>query len=236
MKYALTVALEAQLEDRTKQVRSFMAASTQAVLQIGRLLKEVRSEILSDGDHFKAYVADDLGMDPSYAYKMIKAFDTYGSYDDVDQVSAGVLYALMTSDDPQARLREALEAQKDKGTRVTVKEAKELAKAAAKVIDEGEVEVFTPRETTTSEDLRILMEEDEEQQIPSSSTENRHVERAKRTLKTLFDLLVIEMTNAEVTDEDVRNAVLEMLLSSDPSEVETASQLREFCTIVSSAV
>ena len=238
----LTQQNATRLSELTEMVLSNLATATVGALRAGECLCQIRDDILTEGSEFKAYVESELGIAPSYAYRMIKAWNTYGSHMDVaSQVSAGVLHELMTSDDPQARLREALEAQKEKGSKITTAEARQLAKQAKAVIDEGEQAEYLPASTTT-EELVSLMEEEittslstnGETQGASLSTPKNTV-RAKRTLNTLFDLLVLELSNAQVTTVDLRDAVLEMLLSSDPSEVETATQLREFCTIVATA-
>jgi hypothetical protein len=51
----------------------------------------------------------------------------------------------------------------------------------------------------------------------------------------VFDLLVLEMSNAEIYDTDMKNAVLEMSLSDDESENQVIQQLREFCSLVTQA-
>lgn len=218
----------------TITARVQMGKATESFLNLGDTLNSINNLVGTAG--FKDYIDAHLGLSVSMAYKAIKVWKQFGNAGEASQLSSTVLIALASSDDPQARLKEALEAQQTKGSKVTVKEAKDIAKKAREVIDQGETVAYVP--PTREEQERAVREIEESMEVVEETPEVaslRRVNRSKRILKAVFDLLVLEMSNAEIYDTDMKNAVLEMSLSDDESENQVIQQLREFCSLVTQA-
>ena len=235
-KYLLSnYAAAVRLEEWAVTLRAHMTAACQHVLHLGRDLIALRAWFQAENGlrgGFKVFIEDELGLDPSYAYKMIKAWETYGKdAANIQGVAAGVLVVLLQDKNPQERLAEALAIQEEQG-KVTIREAKQLIQKAKAVVESGEQETF---EVPVAPVEPIVVPDHSDTVVTEqtySLSRAKRIKRAKSVLKTVIELLALETSNTEVTDEDFADAVAEMLLSSDEAEVEAMSQLREFCTIL----
>jgi hypothetical protein len=218
---ALSISVEENIDTIRQNMRSLMHSS----LEIGRLLAEIRYET---GKGFLAVVKERLGMSQAHAYRLISVHEKFGATPGVEGLSSTVLSLLAADADPQARLAEAL-ALKAEDVKVTVEKAKELCKAAVAIIDSGEVESFEavqPMAEPLCPQPEALIDQG------TSLSREKTIKRAKRTLKTLVEVLTLETTNADLTDEDFKDAVLEMLLSTDEEESSGIEYLREFAKIL----
>lgn len=218
-------ALSVSVEKKIETVRSHMKGLMLSSLEIGRLLVEIRDET---GKGFLSVVKNSLGMSPAHAYRLISVHEKFGDTPGVEGLSSTVLSLLAADADPQARLAEAL-ALKAEDVKVTVEKAKELCKAAVAIIDSGEVESFEavqPMAEPLCPQPEALIDQG------TSLSREKTIRRAKRTLKTLVEVLTLETTNADLTDEDFKDAVLEMLLSTDEEESSGIEYLREFAKIL----
>lgn len=242
--YGLSEDAASDLMDYTQNIREAMERATNDILYMGMNLKGIRDKVFKGviddtRPGFKSYCASDMGLSFGYVYKLIKAWDTYGSIDEATKLSSTVLLELMRDKDPKERLKEALAAQEG-GTKVTVAAAKELVKKAKAIIESGETETFAP--VPAAQQREVVADLEREMGIASSTTgvtpetvslcRKKKIVRAKRLLNTVIDLLAVELANADLTAADMHDAVAEMLLSSDSSESESIQQLREFCELI----
>lgn len=218
---SLSISVEENIEAIQANMRGLMLSS----LEIGRLLVEIRDET---GKGFLAVIKERLGMSPAHAYRLISVHEKFGNTPGVDGLSATVLSLLAADADPQARLAEAL-ALKSEDVKVTVAKAKELCKAAVAIIDSGEVETFDAVQPMAEP---LCPQPDALSDQGTSLSREKTIKRAKRTLKTLVEVLTLETTNADLTQEDFKDAVLEMLLSSDEEESSGIAYLQEFAKIL----
>lgn len=218
------------LEELTYQAQNLMKTATGAFIELGRVLKTIHSSL--PGPEWTIYLKETLKMDKSLAHKTIKVYEEFGGSEEAHALSFTVLRTLLGSDDPQARLKEALAAQEAKGAAVTVKEAKEIAKKAKALVDEGEVETFTvPSQQAREEAIAEIESSLREEQVDTAEAASlRRVRRAKRALKTVFDLLVLEMSE-EIFDTDIVQACIEML-EGDDGDKEMINQLKAFCGLI----
>lgn len=218
-------ALSISVEENIETVRSHMKGLMLSSLEIGRLLVEIRDET---GKGFLTVIKDRLCMSPAHAYRLISVHEKFGNTPGVEGLSSTVLSLLAADADPQARLAEAL-ALKSEDVKVTVEKAKQLCKAAVEIIKSGEVETF---EAVTPMAEPLCPQPDALLDQGTSLSREKTIKRAKRTLKTLVEVLTLETTNADLTDADFKDAVLEMLLSADEDESSGIEYLREFAKIL----